>query len=155
MRSLTALGSVLAILVSSCRVAQPLTEPLDEFPVAWMVTSCSPVDGPAVELFLGHTVPGEASNPSGPLVRIAIDRSAEAVRGNRYTTDDDPPSIFVAQHCVDRNLCQALTSVAVEFDRSGDTSHEYGGQLQITLPDGPRLEGTFHAELHEPLILCG
>jgi hypothetical protein len=151
MKSLTACVSVLAILVSGCGV----TEPLDEFTVAWMVTSCSPVDGPAVELFLGQTVPGEASNPSGPHVRIAIDRSAEAVRGNRYTTDDDPPTILVAQHCVDRGQCQALTSVAVEFDHSGDTTHEYSGQLQITLPDGPELKGRFQAELHELLILCG
>ncbi len=151
MKSLAACASVVATLVFGCGV----TEPLDEFPVAWMVTSCSPVDGPAVELYLGQTVPGEASNPSGPHVRIAIDASAEALRGNRYASDDDPPSIFAAQHCVDRDQCQALTSVAVEFDRSGNTTHEYTGHLQITLPDGSKLQGGFHAELHELLILCG
>lgn len=151
MKSLTACAPVLALLGSGCGV----TGPLDGFPVAWMVTSCSPVDGPAVELYLGQAVPSESSNPSGPHLRIAIDRRAEAVRGNRYTSHDDPPSIFLAQHCVDRDHCDALTSVAVEFDHSGNTTHEYSGQLQITLPAGSKLQGGFHAELHELLILCG
>lgn len=151
MKLLTACAPVLAILASGCGV----TEPLDGFPVAWMVTSCSPVDGPAVELYLGQAVPGEASNPSGPHVRIAIDASAEVVRGNRYASDDDPPSIFAAQHCVDRDQCHTLTSVTIEFDDSGDTAKEYTGHLQITLPDGSKLQGRFHAELHELLILCG
>ena len=151
MKSLTACASAVATLVFGCGV----TEPLDGFPVAWMVTSCSPVDGPAVELYLGQFVPGEASNPAGPHVRIAIDASAEAVRGNRYTADDDLPSIFAAQHCVDLDQCQTLTNAAVEFDHSGDTTNEYTGHVRITLPDGSKLQGRFHAELHELLILCG
>jgi len=113
------------------------------------------VDGPAVDLYLGQAVPGESSNPSGPHLRIAIDASAEAVRGNRYASDDDPPSIFLAEHCVEREQCYALTSVVVEFDHSGNTTHEYTGHLRITLPDGSKLQGRFHAELHELLMLCG
>jgi len=132
-----------------------VTELLDAFPVAWMVTASSPVDGLAVELYLGQDVPGESSNPTGPHVRIAIDASAEEVRGNRYTADDDPPSIFAAQHCVDRDQCHWLTSVSVEFDHSGDASHHYTGHLQITLSDWSKLQSRFHAELHELLILCG
>jgi hypothetical protein len=158
MKSLIACAPVFAILVSGCGVTEPpggFPAAPDGFPVAWMVTSCSPVDGPAVELYLGEAVPGESSNPSGPHLRIAIDRRAEAVRGNRYTLDDDPPSIFLAQHCVDRDQFHTLSGVAVEFDDSVNTTHEYTGHLQITLRDGSNLQGGFHAELHQLLILCG
>jgi len=151
MKSLTALAPALAILASGCGA----TDPLDGFPVAWMVTSCSPVDGPAVVLFLAQETPDEVSNPSGPHLAIAIDRSAESLRGNRFTLEDDPPSIFSARQCVDADHCSDLTSAAVVFDRSSSATHGYTGQLDVILPDGSMLEGGFSASLYELLILCG
>ena len=106
-------------------------------------------------LFLGQEVPDEVSNPSGPHLAIAIDRSAESLRGNRFTLADDPPSIFSARQCVDADHCSDLTGADVVFDPPSSATHGYTGQLEITLPDGSKLEGGFSATLYELLILCG
>ena len=59
------------IVVAAFGCAAGLTDPPEGYPVAWMVNGCSPVDGPAVELFFGETVPVDVSQPSYPHARVA------------------------------------------------------------------------------------
>ena len=142
---------VTAALVSACGV----TEPPEGFSVAWMVNGCSPVDGPAVDLFLGEVVPVDVSSPTYPHLRISIDASVEALSGNLFTSQDNSASIFVAQRCVVGNECTSATDVTVEFDVAEDSAVEHTGYVQVTLSDGSSIEGSFRATVHSLLVLCG
>ena len=151
MRRLMACAIVTTALASGCGVS----DPPEGFSVAWIVNGCSPVDGPAVELYLGESVPTDATHPTYPHIRIAIDPAVEALSGNRFTSHDSPPAIFVAQRCGDSTHCVSATDVTVEFDHTESALVEHSGYLQMTFSDGSSIEGSFRAEVYSLLILCG
>ena len=151
MRQWMACTIVAAVLASGCDVS----DPPEGLSVAWMVNGCSPVDGPAVELYLGEAVPVDVTHPTYPHLRIAIDVSVDALSGNRFTLHDSLPSIFLAQHCVDSNDCISATDVTVEFDRTENSPVELFGYLQMTLSDGSSIEGSFRATVYSLLVVCG
>ena len=147
------LACIMAVASLGCMA--DVTRPPEGFPAAWMVTGCSPVDGPAVELVLGETVPVDISQAPYPHVHVAIDVDVEDLSGRRFTSQDNSSSIFVAQRCVTSNNCVSATDVAVEFEVSDNPSQVHSGSLRLTFSDGSSLEGNFRATVHHLLILCG
>jgi hypothetical protein len=148
-------GTVLALVLSLISCGGEPTEPPEGFGVAWMITSCSPVDGPAIELYLGEAVPSDVSQPTYPHVRVAIETSENELSGATFSSGDVPSRIFVAQHCTAIDQCTPASSVVVEFSHHDGAAAEYDGYLKMTLPNGASVEGTFRAALHHRLILCG
>jgi len=139
------------VIAGACGV----TDPPDGFPVAWMVTSCSPVDGPAVDLYLGEVEPTDVSQPTFPHIRISVDAGAEELAGNSFSTQGVAPQIFVTQTCTDEGECVSATGAAVEFENNAGSTIEYSGTVYVTFSDGSSVRGRFEAYLHASLILCG
>lgn len=142
-----------AITVPACGVH--MTDPPDGFPVAWMVNGCSPVDGTAIVLYLGETVPVDVTHPPYPHLSIGIDAVVEGLSGKSFTLQGSPTPVFVAQRCVDSNNCISATDVNVEFDTTEDPTQEHTGFLRMTFPDGSTIAGSFRAAVHHLLVLCG
>jgi len=143
------------IVVAALGCVADVTDPPEGYPVAWMVNGCSPVDGPAVELFLGETVPVDVSQPSYPHVRIGIEVGVEELSGREFNSLATSSPIFVAQRCFAGDDCISATDATVEFDVADDPSQEVTGYLRLTFADGSSLEGSFQATVHHLLILCG
>ena len=85
------------------------------------------MDGPAVELFFGETVPVDVGQPFYPHVRVAIDASVEELSGRRFTSRVNSSPIFVAQRCVASNDCISAMDVTVEFVVAEHPSQEFTG----------------------------
>jgi ferredoxin len=132
-----------------------VTDPPDGFPVAWMVQGCSPVDGPAVDLYMAGTEPPDETQQTYPHIRISIDVGADELSGNSFSTRNDPTQIFRMQRCTGEGQCVAASEAAVEFNDNGGSTVEYSGIVYLTFPDGSSVQGSFQANLHAMLILCG
>ena len=104
--------------------------------------ACGTADGPAVAIYLSPS-PVTSLEPSGPYVRIYIDRAAEEVGGKTWPIDDSSP-IGAWFHASANNSETATSGYVITSSVSADKTIE--GTVDLTFPDAGHVHGDFQAE---------
>jgi hypothetical protein len=130
--------SVLAVLAMACSDG---SGPPFGFAHAAATFACGPADGPAVAIYLSPN-PVTSLEPSGPYVRIYIDRAVEQVGGNAWPIDDSSP-VGAWFHASASNAELATGGYVIINSVSADKTIE--GTVDLTFPNARHVHGNFSA----------
>jgi hypothetical protein len=130
--------SVLIVFAMACSDG---TGPPFGFAHAAATFACGPADGPAVAIYLSPN-PVTSVEPSGPYVRIYIDRAIEQVGGNAWPIDDSSP-VGAWFHTSASNAELATGGYVIISSVSADKTIE--GTVDLTFPNARHVHGNFNA----------
>ena len=113
----------------------------DRFTYAAAAFACGTADGPAVAIYLTPD-PVTSLEPSGPYVRIYIDRAVEEVGGNVWPLDDRSP-VGAWFHTSGGTAEMATSGYVIINSVSADKTVD--GTVNLDFPNGRHVHGDFNA----------
>lgn len=148
MRRLAAFVTVL-ILATAC--SDPL-EPPDGFAFAYAEQGCTPVDGPALWLFLTGAATTDPQ-VSAPRINIAINRPLDQVAEQTWVFGGDGEigsafRCYTQQNCVP-GVISRVTIRRIEADST------VVGEATLRFRDGSTVNGGFRAAWLDSVTICG
>jgi hypothetical protein len=130
--------SVLVVFAMACSDG---TGPPLLYQHAAAAIACGTADGPAVAIYLSPN-PVTSLEPSGPYVRIYIDRAVEEVGGKTWPISDTSPAGAWLQKSAN-NSEMATGGYVVTSSVSADKTVD--GTVDLTFPNAGHVHGSFHA----------
>ncbi|HEY9462973.1 MAG TPA: hypothetical protein VIR54_07790 [Vicinamibacterales bacterium] len=138
----------LAVLGAACGSAT-VTGP--DMPYAAVTHACGAADGPAAAIYLAHA-PITSLEPSPPYVRIYIDQPIDQLAGQSWTLGGAVDA--AAWRTTAEGSVEAAQGGTVRVDAVRD-SQDVEGFVDLTFPDGGRVQQAFRASWLAAAILCG
>ena len=145
-RALRLLALVLAAALLAACPQNKITEPISNLPFATASPSCSPVDGPAVEI----TLAASDSPSSTPRAQVALyERLSNLTR--RWTLG---PDVGVASYMTSSGTGELARSGTVVIE-GVDAANTVTGTVQLVFPEAGMISGRIRATWVPRSVRCG
>lgn len=143
--------SFLVVLAMAC--SNGIAAPPAGYTHAAATFACGPADGPAVAIYLSPT-PITSPVPSGPYVRIYINKAVEEVGGQAWPIAGSGATAAAFFQTSPANYELATAGFVITSSVSADKTIE--GIVNLNFPNAGHISGSFHAEwISQAGPLCG
>jgi hypothetical protein len=143
--------SVLVTFAMAC--SNGIAAPPIGFTHAAATLACGPTDGAAVAIYLSPT-PVTSPAPSGPFVRIYINKAVEEVGGHAWPVTGNGSAAGAVFQTTSADYEVATGGYVITSSVSADKTIE--GTVNVVFPNAGHISGGFHAEwISQTGPLCG
>jgi hypothetical protein len=143
--------SVLVVFAMAC--SDGIAAPPASYTHAAATFACGPSDGPAVAIYLSPN-PVTSPVPSGPFVRIYINKAVEEVGGQGWSVAGSGATAAAFFQSSPSNYEFATGGYVITSSVSADKTIE--GTVNLNFPNAGHISGGFHAEwISQAGPLCG
>lgn len=145
-------ASALIVATSAACGGDGLLSPPPGLPYAAAGASCTPTDGPAVQVYLSASTIA-SPNPTPPIVQLTIWRSTDELTGTWSLAASSEQAVAVriggAGEFVESGARGSISVLSVSADRT------VSGNVDVTFTSGTRIRGGFTAPWLVRTVVCG